>query len=64
MWNARKAHAPESCHGRVRTVPNVYGTVSQQTEVPRTTLLAELKQHSDFHSTQGMSQLFQASHSL
>jgi hypothetical protein len=27
--------------------------------VPRTTLLAELKQHSDFHSTQGMNQLFQ-----
>ena len=59
MWNAVKAHAPTNLATVVSTMPNVYGTPSQQTEVPRTTLLAELKQHSDFHSTQGMNQLFQ-----
>jgi hypothetical protein len=40
-------------------MPGVYGKAEKKTEVPRTTLLEELKEHSDFHTTQDQTQLFQ-----
>lgn len=59
MWNAVKAHADVHLATVVSTMPGVYGKAEKKTEVPRTTLLEELKEHSDFHTTQGQTQLFQ-----
>jgi hypothetical protein len=58
LWNLfarkRSPHQPTTLTTVVSTMAGKHGHLQDGTEVPRTTLLAELSEHSDFFSTQSL----------
>ena len=58
MWNLFKKKGGAKTKDRLKSVmstkPGKHGSVSARTEVPRSTLLAELKAHSELHSTDAL----------
>ena len=58
MWNLFKKKGGAKTKDRLRSVmstkPGKHGSISAWTEVPRSTLLAELKAHSELHSTDAL----------
>lgn len=55
MWNAFKKKGQKDKRDRLTTVlstlPGKHGSEKNKSEVPRETLVTQLRQHSDFHST-------------
>ena len=58
MWNLFKKKGGAKMKDRLRSVmstkPGKHGSISARTEVPRSTLLSELKAHSELHSTDAL----------
>ncbi len=59
MWNQVKEKGDPHLNTILSTLSGVFGKEKSKTEVPRTTLIAELEKNSKFHTTEGQTKLSQ-----
>jgi hypothetical protein len=59
MWNALKENSDQHLNTLVSTLEGVFGKEESHTEVPRSTLITELENNSEFRTTAGQTALSQ-----